>query len=73
VILQNLSANFSSQQDLFGDTDRVSKFEKIHNQIDMLESKFGKNTVYLASTKKALENSRSRSDAEEADRDLLFL
>lgn len=73
IVLQNLSLNHFVQQDFFGNTDRVNKFELIHDQIDMLENKFGKHMVYLASTKKALENSRSGTDVEEIDRDLLFL
>lgn len=73
VILQNLSLSHSTQQDMFGNSDKVNKFEKIHNQIDSLENKLGKRVIYLASTKKALENERSGMDAEELDRDLLFL
>lgn len=73
VVLQNLSRNHSFQQDLFGNTDRISKFKSIHNHIDLLEKKFGKNVVHLASTQKALKNRRSGTDYDDCDKDLLFL
>ncbi len=73
VIFHNLSHSHSQQSDLFGHTDKIHKFELIHNQIDKLESKFGKNVVYLASTKKALESDRTGTDADDLDRNLLFL
>ena len=73
VTLLNLTTNYSSQQDLFGNGDRVNKLELIHDQIDLLESKFGKHMVYLASTQTAMKNSRSETDADDPDRDLLFL
>ena len=73
VILQNLSRKHATQQDFFGNTERVNKFELIHDKIDLLENKFGKHMVYLASTKKALESERSGTDSDDPDRDLLFL
>jgi nucleotidyltransferase/DNA polymerase involved in DNA repair len=81
VILQNLSNNYANdstqQQYLFEDMSRNSKmqnkFEIIHNQIDLLEAKFGKNIVHLASSKKALKNKRTGTDYDDLDRDLLFL
>lgn len=73
VVLQNLISHYAAQQDLFGNGDKANKFELIHNQIDLLESKFGKHTVYLASTHKALGHDRSETDVNEIDRDLLFL
>ena len=44
----------SLQQDLFGTSEPVSKFEKVHEAIDSLDHFFGKHTVHLASTAKAL-------------------
>lgn len=73
VILQNLSPVNAVQKDLFGNADRVNKFRLIHDQIDLLENKFGKHVVYLASTKKALGNKRSEMDSDDLDKDLLFL
>lgn len=73
VTLQNLSVSHSTQNDLFGNTDKIHKFELLHNQIDELEAKFGKRVVYLASTKKALEHQRTETDADDLERNLLFL
>ena len=75
VTLLDLTAHVSTQGDLFGETDRVSKFEAIHKQLDLLESKFGKRVVHLASTQNAMKYKEKKggTDAEEMDRDLLFL
>jgi len=54
VVLNELISNEVKQGDLFGDTNIENKFEVIHEQIDMLEEKFGKKVVYLASTQNAL-------------------
>jgi len=72
-VLHNLSHNHLVQHDLFGNVDKVNKFELIHNQIDALEAKFGKNVVHLGSTQRALRNKRSETDYEDLGRDLLFL
>lgn len=73
VTLHNLSHVYLIQGDLFGNTDRIHKFEMLHSQIDKLEHKFGKRIVYLASTKKALEHERTETDADDLERNLLFL
>ncbi len=73
VTLRELKGSEHVQGDLFGATDRISKFEAIHEQIDNLEEKFGKRVVYLASTHSALRRKTSGTDAEDLDRDLLFL
>jgi DNA polymerase-4/DNA polymerase V len=78
VILQDLTLNYVSQNDLFGNTVKTDKFELIHKQIDSLEQKFGKDVVYLASTQNALkheEKDESDNDKspDELDRNLLFL
>ena len=70
------------QGDLFGGglktetTKKGEKYEIIHKQIDMLEEKFGKHVVYLASTHAARVRDRDEvkgTDANEPDRNLLFL
>lgn len=73
IILQNLIENQPIQKDLFGGSDKVEKFDLIHKQIDLLESKFGKNLVYLASTQKNLGKERLGTDSDDLDKDLLFL
>ena len=70
------------QGDLFGGglkseaTKKGEKYEIIHEQIDMLEEKFGRNVVYLASTHKARIRDKKEgmgTDANELDRNLLFM
>jgi hypothetical protein len=73
VTLQDLVPSYASQKDLFGGTERAHKFEQIHKQIDSLEEKYGKCVVYLASTHNALKNKGKGTDADDLDRDLLFL
>ncbi len=73
VVLQDLISSAVSQGDLFGCTDEAYKFERIHEQIDSLENKFGRRVVYLASTHNALKQKKSGTDSDDLDRDLLFL
>lgn len=73
VVLQNLVSTEMVQQDLFGDSGRIQKFEAIHEQIDELEKKFGKHVVHLASTKHALGEKKIGTDADGTDRNILFL
>lgn len=73
VTLQELSAEVPQQMDLFGESDRASKFEEIHRHLDTLESKFGKKMVHLGSTQTALNKKGKGTDSEDMDRHLLFL
>jgi impB/mucB/samB family C-terminal domain len=73
VVLQDLVSGLVSQSDLFGGTDDAHKFERIHEQIDSLENKFGRRVVYLASTHNALKQKKSGTDSDDLDRNLLFL
>ena len=73
VSLEELIPESVSQGDLFGNNASANKFEIIHKQIDSLEEKFGKHVVYLASTHNAMKNKRKGTDADDLDRDLLFL
>ena len=70
------------QGDLFGgslktvSTKKGEKYEFIHKQIDVLEEKFGKRVIYLASTHKARMRDRMEvkgSESDDLDRNLLFL
>lgn len=73
VTLHDLVPSEHSQGDLFGGTAFAGKFETIHKQIDSLEEKFGKRVVYLASTHKAIKRKVKGTDANNLDRNLLFL
>jgi DNA polymerase-4/DNA polymerase V len=77
IILNDLTPNYVTQDDLFGNRAKTGKFELIHKQIDALEDKFGKGMVYLGSTQNALKHRAKDdddgSDPDELDRNLLFL
>ena len=73
VTLEELVGENTAQMDLFGGGARAKKFESIHKQIDSLEDKYGKRVVYLASTHEALKHKVKGTDADEVDRNLLFL
>ncbi len=73
VTLAELIPAGAKQSDLFGASSRAEKFEKIHEQIDSLEGKFGKHMVYLASTHSARKRKTSGTDPATDDHDLLFL
>jgi len=73
AILQSLLSNSVRQEDLFKSSNKGNRFETIHKQIDSLDNKFGKRTVYLASTHKAANEKKKGTDSDDLDRDLLFL
>ena len=73
VTLSELFRKYTAQDDLFGDSRMVEKFDKIHKHVDVLEEKFGKRIVYLASTQQALKRKVLGTDSEDVGRDLLFL
>ncbi len=73
VTLLDLKPSQISQSDLFGHNDKANKFELIHKQIDNLENKYGKRSVYLASSHNARKNGNTAIDIDDNDRDLLFL
>ncbi len=54
ITLLDLVSAVVTQGDLFGGDSRALKLESVHRQIDLLEEKFGKRVIYLASTKQAL-------------------
>ena len=73
ITLAELIPAEAKQNDLFGASSRAEKFEKIHEQIDSLEGKFGKHMIYLASTHLAHKRKIKGTDANDPNRDLLFL
>ena len=73
VTLCELFSNTVTQGDLFGASERASKLDIIHKQIDNLEEKFGKRVVYIASTDKAIKQKAKGTDSDDLDRNLLFL
>jgi DNA polymerase IV len=73
VGLYGLAPTKVLSNDLFGQVNRAAKFEEIHKVIDKLENKYGRRVVHVASTHKALEHDQGGTDAEDLDRNLLFL
>ncbi len=73
VTLHDLVPSGAHQADLFGNDEMMGKLEEVHGRIDKLEDKFGRRTVYLASTHNALQQKVKGTDADDLDRDLLFL
>lgn len=73
IILHDLLQNYTSQRDLFGGTMKAEKFDLIQKQIDILEDKFGRHIVYLASTQQALNRKTIGTDSDDLERGLLFL
>lgn len=73
VTLQDLMTNYTLQEDLFGGTRTAQKLDQVYKQIDALEDKFGKRVVHLGSTQQALKHKEKGTDADDLDRDLLFL
>lgn len=53
VVLENLSGG-AVQQDLFGARDSAVRSEKIYEQIDALDERYGKHTVFLGSSMEAV-------------------
>lgn len=73
ITLHDLHEQMMTQGDLFGNSDRSSKFEEVHKHMDALEAKYGKKMVHLGSTHKALTRKVGGTDADDLDRHLLFL
>ncbi len=73
VTLSELSGSEIVQLDLFGETKQESRLATIHKQIDNLENKFGKKVLHLGSTHSALKRKVKGTDADDLDRNLLFL
>lgn len=73
VRLFDLVSSEVIQKDLFGEISEEAKLETIHRQIDNLEERLGKRIVYLGSTHDALNQKKEGTDANDLDRNLLFL
>lgn len=73
VTLEYLVPECTAQADLFGNNIKTNKFEIIHRQIDVLEEKFGKHVVHLASTQNALKHKIKGTEADDIKKNILFL
>lgn len=50
VVLSKLTDEVSAQLDLFGDHLRIEKMSRLYSSVDALDRKFGKHTVFVASS-----------------------
>ena len=65
VVLMDLSHEHDIQPDLFGVQTRITTWQSVYAAVDMLDRKFGKHTVYMGSTQKALrspQHTNARAD-----------
>ncbi len=66
VVLMGLEHNKEIQMDLFGAVSEIIKWKPVYAAVDAMDSKFGKHTVYLGSTMKAMKrgaHTNERGDA----------
>ncbi|MBX4210511.1 DNA polymerase IV [Candidatus Parcubacteria bacterium] len=62
VVLMDLIPNKESQQDLFGETLKIDSVSHIYKTVDALADKFGKHTVFLGSSFKAITDPQHRGE-----------
>jgi DNA polymerase-4/DNA polymerase V len=56
IVLMDLATDVGVQPDLFASSVGVEKWERVYETVDALDEKFGKHTVFLGSTFRALKN-----------------
>ncbi|MBV9349854.1 MAG: DNA polymerase IV [Patescibacteria group bacterium] len=61
IVLMDLFPEGRVQQDLFGATAGLEKWRRVYATVDMLDGKYGKHTVFLASTFTALKKGTGKS------------
>jgi len=74
VRLSNLTTQDAYQRDLFNQHAEVEKMENIFNTVDAIDEEFGKHTVCLASSMKALNQGNyqgKRAETPKRKQDLL--
>ena len=54
VVLAGLTGSGKGQADLFGESARADRLREVFSQVDALDHKYGKHTVFLGSSFKAL-------------------
>jgi hypothetical protein len=66
IVLKRLTENKNKQLDLFGHSAVVETFSKIYEAIDAMSNKYGKHTIFLGTSLKAMTmptHSGNRGDA----------
>ena len=66
VVLSKLASSHARQQDLFGSSLRIKNVEQVYKELDNIADKYGKHTVFLASSLKAMKGRQHKGDREKA-------
>lgn len=66
VTLMKLREGGGEQLDLFGDADRAAKLRSVYEQVDAIDRRFGKHTVFLASSSMAMHRAVHAGDRGDA-------
>ncbi len=62
IVLMDLDENTSTQMDLFGGTAQIETWKKVFEKIDEIDAKYGKHSVYLGTSFKAMNNHEILND-----------
>jgi DNA polymerase IV len=62
IVLMNLRFQEGMQMDLFGQMARVHEISSVLKQIDILDAKYGKHTVFLGSSFQAMKQQQHKGD-----------
>jgi len=62
VVLMNLKDTSMKERDLFGDFKKTESIQEVYKEIDKLDEKFGKHTVFLGSSAIALKKGQHTGD-----------
>ena len=69
IVFMDLAHNNASTMDLFGDSLKIEKVQVVLQAVDTIDAKFGKHTVFLGSSWKAVNSQSHRGDrGEESER-----
>jgi len=69
IVLMDLDHEDVRTADLFGDSNRIEKVQAVLQAVDSIDAKFGKHTVFLGSSWKAVNSQSHRGDrGEETER-----
>lgn len=66
VVLADLQEDTVRQTDMFGEELKAEKTRKVYEQIDFLSGKFGKHTVFLGSSYKAIKGKQHHNERAES-------
>ena len=68
IVLTNLQDNTYTQTDLFGDSVKADNMKKVYAEIDKIDKKHGKHTVYLGTSHKTLKGKQYEGERNDAPR-----